>query len=453
MTTDLIILLGVFFVLLALRMPVAFALGLAAVCAALAAALPDAVAMGTAWPTVNATLQNLVLRMAQGIYVPALMPIPFFIFAGELMSTGNVARRLVALANLVIGSVRGGLGMVNVMVCMFFGGITGSSVAEASAVGSLMVPMMEDEGYDRDYAAALTVGASTQGIIIPPSHNAIIYSLAAAGVVSVSIAELFLGGLIPGVLIGVTLMVANYFISHARRYPVRQRRITWREAGRVLWEGALAMLTPIIIVVGIVGIPPWIQGFFTATEAGAVAAIYAFLLTFIIHRDLPLRELPGILKRSVITISIVMLLIATSSAFGLVLAQQRVPEALTAAMLSISESPVLLLLILNVGLLIIGTFMDMAPAILILTPILLPAVTEMGMSPVHFGIMLMLNLAIGLTTPPVGTTMFVGCAIGRTTVERLSRSLILIWPAMVTALLLVTYIPQLTLWVPGLLSR
>lgn len=450
MATDIIILLGVFFVLLALRMPVAFALGLAAVCAALAAALPHAVAMGSVWPTINATLQSLVLRMAQGIYMPALMPIPFFIFAGELMSTGNVARRLVALANLVIGSIRGGLGTVNVMVCMFFGGITGSSVAEVSAVGSLMIPMMEDEGYDRDYAVALTVGASTQGLIIPPSHNAIIYSLAAGGV---SIAALFLAGLIPGVMIGLSLMVANYVIARRRNYPVRERRITLREAGRTLWEGALAMLTPIIIVVGIVGVPPWIKGFFTATEAGAVAAIYAFLLTFCVYRDLPLSALPGILKRSVITISIVMLLIATSSAFGLILAQQRVPEALAQIMLGISHNPLVLLLILNVALLIIGTFMDMAPAILILTPILLPVVTSIGMSPVHFGIMLMLNLAIGLTTPPVGSTLFVGCAIGRTTVERVTGSLILLWPAILVVLLLVTYLPQLTMWVPGLLSR
>jgi tripartite ATP-independent transporter DctM subunit len=448
--TDLAVLLGVFFLLLALRMPVAFALGLAAICGALAAALPGAAAAGLAWPVTNETLQSLVQRMAEGIYVPALMPIPFFIFAGELMSTGNLARRLIALANLVIGAVRGGLGMVNVLVCMFFGGLTGSSVAETSAVGSLMIPMMEDEGYDRDYAVALTVSASTQGLIIPPSHNAIIYSLASGGV---SIAALFLAGMIPGVMIGLSLMVANYFLARRRNYPVRERRVTLREARRTLWEGFLALLMPVIIVVGIVGVPPIIKGFFTATEAGAVAAIYAFLLTFGIYRDLPLKALPGILKRSVITISIVMLLIATSSAFGLILAQQRVPEALTAAMLGISRDPLVLLLILNVSILIIGTFMDMAPAILILTPILLPVVTSIGMSPVHFGIMLMLNLGIGLTTPPVGTTLFVGCALGRTTVERVTRSLVVLWPAMLAVLLLTTYVPQLTLWVPSLLSR
>jgi tripartite ATP-independent transporter DctM subunit len=449
MTADIAILLGVFFALLLVRMPVAFALALAAICGALAPEIPRAAAQGALWQTVSNTLESLVERMAEGITSPVLMAIPFFIFAGEIMATGNVARRLVALANLLIGAVRGGLAMVNVMASMFFGGISGSSVADTSCIGSIMIPMMEDEGYERDYAVAVTVAGSTQGIIIPPSHNAIIYSLAAGGV---SVGALFLGGLVPGVMVGLALMVSTYFIARRRGHPVRERRLSLREVARTLWQGSLALLTPVVIVVGIVGFGPWVKGFFTATEAAAVAAIYAFLLTFVIYRDLPLKVLPGILKRSVSTVSIVMLLIATSSAFSLVLAQERVPEALTRAMLGISHNPILLLLILNAALLIIGTFMDMAPAILILTPILLPVVTSIGMSPVHFGIMLMLNLAIGLTTPPVGSTLFVGCALGRTTIEGVTRSLILLYPSMLIVLLLVTYIPQLTLWVPGVLS-
>jgi len=425
-----IILLGLFIALMLLRVPIAFALGLAAVAAALQAHLP---------------LGGLATRVANSLDSFPLMAIPFFVLAGEIMAHGGTARRLIALAGLVVGAVRGGLALVNIAASMFFGGISGSSVADTSCIGSIMIPMMEEEGYDTDFSVALTVSGSTQGLIIPPSHNAVIYSLAAGG--SVSVGALFLGGAIPGVLIGVGLAIAVVILARVRHFPKRMRRLTAAEALVTLRGGALDLLTPIIIVGGI------ISGVFTATEAAAVAVVYAFLLTFVVHRELPWRALPDVLGRAVVTISLVLILIATSSAFGQILTLERVPERLTTAMVRLSSNPVVLLLIINAGLLVVGLFMDMAPAILILTPILLPVVKSIGMQPVHFGIVLMMNLGIGLCTPPVGASLFVGCAIGKISIERATRALLVLYPAMVAILLLVTYVPALTLWLPGLVWK
>jgi len=425
-----IILLGLFIALMLLRVPIAFALGLAAVAAALQAHLP---------------LGGLATRVANSLDSFPLMAIPFFVLAGEIMAHGGTARRLIALAGLVVGAVRGGLALVNIAASMFFGGISGSSVADTSCIGSIMIPMMEEEGYDTDFSVALTVSGSTQGLIIPPSHNAVIYSLAAGG--SVSVGALFLGGAIPGVLIGVGLAIAVVILARVRHFPKRMRRLTAAEALVTLRGGALDLLTPIIIVGGI------ISGVFTATEAAAVAVVYAFLLTFVVHRESPWRALPDVLGRAVVTISLVLILIATSSAFGQILTLERVPERLTTAMVRLSSNPVVLLLIINAGLLVVGLFMDMAPAILILTPILLPVVKSIGMQPVHFGIVLMMNLGIGLCTPPVGASLFVGCAIGKISIERATRALLVLYPAMVAILLLVTYVPALTLWLPGLVWK
>jgi tripartite ATP-independent transporter DctM subunit len=425
-----IILLGLFIALMLLRVPIAFALGLAAVAAALQAHLP---------------LGGLATRVANSLDSFPLMAIPFFVLAGEIMAHGGTARRLIALAGLVVGAVRGGLALVNIAASMFFGGISGSSVADTSCIGSIMIPMMEEEGYDTDFSVALTVSGSTQGLIIPPSHNAVIYSLAAGG--SVSVGALFLGGAIPGVLIGVGLAIAVVILARVRHFPKRMRRLTAAEALVTLRGGALDLLTPIIIVGGI------ISGVFTATEAAAVAVVYAFLLTFVVHRELPWRALPEVLGRAVVTISLVLILIATSSAFGQILTLERVPERLTTALVRLSSNPVVLLLIINAGLLVVGLFMDMAPAILILTPILLPVVKSIGMQPVHFGIVLMMNLGIGLCTPPVGASLFVGCAIGKISIERATRALLVLYPAMVAILLLVTYVPALTLWLPGLVWK
>ena len=430
MSPTVIILLGLFIALMLLRVPIAFALGLAAVAAALQAHLP---------------LGGLATRVANSLDSFPLMAIPFFVLAGEIMAHGGTARRLIALAGLVVGAVRGGLALVNIAASMFFGGISGSSVADTSCIGSIMIPMMEEEGYDTDFSVALTVSGSTQGLIIPPSHNAVIYSLAAGG--SVSVGALFLGGAIPGVLIGVGLAIAVVILARVRHFPKRMRRLTAAEALVTLRGGALDLLTPIIIVGGI------ISGVFTATEAAAVAVVYAFLLTFVVHRELPWRALPEVLGRAVVTISLVLILIATSSAFGQILTLERVPERLTTAMVRLSSNPVVLLLIINAGLLVVGLFMDMAPAILILTPILLPVVKSIGMQPVHFGIVLMMNLGIGLCTPPVGASLFVGCAIGKISIERATRALLVLYPAMVAILLLVTYVPALTLWLPGLVWK
>lgn len=430
MSPTVIILLGLFIALMLLRVPIAFALGLAAVAAALQAHLP---------------LGGLATRVANSLDSFPLMAIPFFVLAGEIMAHGGTARRLIALAGLVVGAVRGGLALVNIAASMFFGGISGSSVADTSCIGSIMIPMMEEEGYDTDFSVALTVSGSTQGLIIPPSHNAVIYSLAAGG--SVSVGALFLGGAIPGVLIGVGLAIAVVILARVRHFPKRMRRLTAAEALVTLRGGALDLLTPIIIVGGI------ISGVFTATEAAAVAVVYAFLLTFVVHRESPWRALPDVLGRAVVTISLVLILIATSSAFGQILTLERVPERLTTAMVRLSSNPVVLLLIINAGLLVVGLFMDMAPAILILTPILLPVVKSIGMQPVHFGIVLMMNLGIGLCTPPVGASLFVGCAIGKISIERATRALLVLYPAMVAILLLVTYVPALTLWLPGLVWK
>lgn len=430
MSAAIAILFGVFLALIFLRVPIVFALGVAAGAAGLAAGIQP---------------QALAVTMASALDSFPLLAIPFFILAGEIMAQGNMARRLIAFADILIGAVRGGLAMVNVVASMFFGGVSGSSVADTSCIGSIMIPMMEEEGYDADFSVAITVSGSTQGLIIPPSHNAVIYSLAAGG--GVSIGKLFLGGVIPGIMIGLSLMVAVAIVSRARNYPKRMRRLTWADVALAFRKGFPAMLTPLIIVGGI------ISGYFTATEAAAVAALYAFALTFLVYREVPWRELPALLGRAVGTISIVLLLIGTSKAFGFVLAWERVPEAVTQAMLRLSDNRIVILLIINAGLLVVGLFMDMAPAILILTPILLPVVQRIGVDPVHFGIVMMMNLGIGLCTPPVGASLFVGCAIGKIPIERASRALLYCYPAMVAALLLATYVPALTLWLPRLVMK
>jgi len=420
--------LGTFALLIILRVPVAFALGVSSLVAAAA----------IKWP-----ISTIAQWMADALDSTPLMAIPFFILAGEIMAAGGVAKRLVDLANIFVGWIRGGLAMVNVLASMFFGGVSGSSVADTSSVGSIMIPMMVEEGYERDFSVAITVSGSTQGIIIPPSHNAIIYALAAGG--AVSIAKLFLAGIIPGVMIGLSLMVASYIIAKKRGYPCR--KIPFKNAGRVVLHGLLGLLIGVIIIGGI------ISGIFTATEASAVAVIYAFILVFFIYRSLPLRALPGILLSATRTIGIVLLLIATSNAFSRMLALMHVPQLATQAFLAISQSRWVVLLLINILLLLIGMVMDMAPAILILTPILLPVAENVGVDPVHFGIIMMINLAIGLCTPPVGATLFVGCSVGKTKIEEVTRALLPLYPAMIAVLFLVTYIPQVAMFIPRLFEH
>ena len=421
-----LVLLGSLFSLLIIGMPIAYALGVAALVTALFVGLP---------------LEAVLLKVSDGVDDFALLAIPFFVFAGALMAQGGMAWRLVAFANIFVGFLRGGLAMVNVLSSMFFGGISGSAIADTSSIGSIMIPMMRKQGYDDHFSVNITITSATQGIIIPPSHNAIIYTYAAGG--TISIAQLFMAGIIPGIMIGLSLMVLAFVVSSQRNYPKGQL-VPLRQALRITWEALAGLLTVFIIVGGVIG------GIFTPTESAAVAVVWAFFVTMFIYRDLKWRQLPELLHGVIRTVAMVMIVIGFAASFAYLMTLMQVPAKATAMLLALSESRIMILVLINVMLLILGTFMDMAPLILICTPILLPVVTTLGVDPVHFGIIMMLNLGIGLVTPPVGTVLFVGCAIGKVAIERAARHLWPFWIAMVVVLLLVTYIPELALWVPSL---
>ena len=346
------------------------------------------------------------------------------------------------ISNLLVGRVRGGLAQVNCLASMFFGGISGSAVADVSSIGTILIPMMKKNGYDDDFSVGITVTSACQGVIIPPSHNMIIYSLAAGGV---SVGRLFLGGFIPGVMLGLGLMIVSYIFAVRRNYP-KGRKYSLREAVTITKDALLGLMTAVIIMGGV------ISGVFTATESAAVAVVYAFFITFFVYREIPLSAMKGILYGALKTLAMVMALIAAASAFGWLMAYLRIPALATQALLSITNNRVVLLLLINLLLLLLGTIMDMAPLILITTPILYPVVvTELGMSPIHFGIMLILNLAIGLTTPPVGSALFVGCAIGKIRIENVIKTMLPMYLVMVTVLMLITFIPAITMFVPNLL--
>ena len=420
----LLLVFGLFGLLLALRVPVAFCLGLSAFAYVFAADVPPLV---------------VVQKIASQSADTTLLAIPFFILCGEIMSRGGMAGRLIDLANVFVGFIRGGLAMVNVAASMFFGGISGSSVADTSSIGALMIPAMSKRGYDRDFSVAVTVTSSTQGIIVPPSHNAILFSLAAGG--TVSIKSLFLAGYLPGLLIGLALMLLAHGVARRRGYP-SEERVGARRAARIAAGAVPALLTPLIIIV------PIALGRVPAHQAAVVAVVWSALVSTLLYRSLPLREYPGILLRAARTSALVLILIGCAAAFGEVMTYLHVPRQLAAGLAGLADSPWALLLLVNVAVLLLGMVMDMAPLIVILTPILLPVVTAAGVDPVHFGVVLLLNLAIGLCTPPVGSTLFVGCAIGEISMERAARGL---WPfylAMAIILLLVTLVPELSLWLP-----
>lgn len=426
MTVNLVataILLGGFTLLLLLKVPIALALA--------AASISTAAYLGIPLPTMGQT-------MVQGLNSFPLLAIPFFILAGEIMVAGGVSRRLFNLASVLVGWMRGGLAMVNVVTSTLFGGISGSAVADTSALGSVMIPMMKKRGYDTNYSVGVTISSSAQGVLIPPSHNMIIYSLASGGV---SIGALFAGGLIPGILLGISLMGVSYILAVKRGYPTEEP-VPARQIPRIFWEGLTSLTTVVIIIGGILG------GVFTATESAAIACAYAFFLTFVVYREIPLSHIPSILRNSARTLSIVVFLIASASAFGYLLTSLRIPEALTNTLLSLSDSRIVILLLINAMLLALGAIMDMAPLILIMTPVLLPVVQSVGMDPVHFGVLLIFNLAIGLITPPVGGILYVGCAIGRTSIEEVSKAMVPFWLTMIAALLLVTFVPELTMILP-----
>lgn len=422
-----LVLMGSLFVLLIIGMPIAYALGVSAFVTAFYVGLP---------------LEAILLKLSDGVDNFSLLAIPFFVLAGALMAEGGMAWRLVAFANIFVGFMRGGLAMVNILASMFFGGISGSAVADTSSIGSIMIPMMKKQGYDDHFSVNVTISSATQGIIIPPSHNAIIYTYAAGG--TISIAELFMAGIVPGIMIGLALMVLAFVISRKRGYP-KGHSVKPGEALRITWEALAGLLTVVIIVGGVIG------GVFTPTESAAVASVWAFFVTMFIYRDLKWRQLPQVLQSVVRTVAMVMIVIGFASSFAYLMTLMQVPAKATSFLLQLSDNQIVILLLINVMLLALGTFMDMAPLLLICTPILLPVVTALGIDPVHFGIIMMLNLGIGLVTPPVGTVLFVGCAVGKVPIERASRHLWPFWLAMIVVLLLVTYIPIIPMWIPSLL--
>jgi tripartite ATP-independent transporter DctM subunit len=423
----LLLIIAVFVLGVVAGVPVAFTLGIAALAGFLWEGLNPAVAFQ---------------QMAAGMSIFSLLAIPFFVFAGELMLHGGIARRLVALASACVGWMRGGLGMVDVSTSMLFGGISGSAVADTSATGTILIPAMKAKGYGVDYAVALTVTSSIAGILIPPSHNMILYSLAAGGGVSVS--ALFIAGIVPGVMMCLFLALAAYVMAVRRGYPAEPfagfRHLAW-----TFLDALPGLFTAFIILGGV------LSGVFTVTESASFGAIWALVVTVIVYRALSWESFKVAVAASVRTSSVVFLLVGTATAFAYLLALYRLPEHLTDAMLAISDNPVVILLLINLCLLLLGTVMDMAALILITTPIFLPVVTALGVDPVQFGMIMMMNLGLGLTTPPVGAVLFVGCAIGRIRMEAVMRTIWPFWGAILVALLLTTYWPAVSLTLPRLL--
>ena len=425
---DTLILLGSFALLCALGVPVAYALGLAALAAA-------------AW--VDIPLEAVILKISDGTDDFALLAIPFFVLAGAIMAEGGMAARLINLARVFVGMIRGGLALVNILASTLFGCISGSSVADTASIGSVMIPQMVKAGYPRVFATNVTICGSVQALLIPPSHNAVIYALAAGG--TVSVAHLFLAGIFPGLLFGLCLIGLVIWISHRRGYP-KGEPIPLKQVPKIVIEALWGLVTVVIIMGGI------LSGVFTPTESAAVACVYAFLVTFLVYRDYKWRDLPHLIHRVVKTVAMVMMLIGFSVAFGYMMAIMQIPAKATQFFLGVSDNKYVFLMMVNVLLLILGTFMDLAPMLLICTPIFMPVILKLGIDPVHFGMIMILNLGIGLITPPVGPTLFVGCAIGKVTMEQVSKELWPFYGAMCLALLLVTYIPAISLWLPRTLG-
>ncbi|WP_106752622.1 TRAP transporter large permease [Pannonibacter carbonis] len=420
------VLFGTFGFLLLIGMPVAFCLGISSFATVVYLGLPPMI---------------VFQRLNSGVSVFALMAIPFFIFAGELMVRGDIARRLVALAGAAVGHMRGGLGQVNIAASVMFGGISGSAAADASAIGGLMIPQMKERGYGVDYAVNVTVVSSIIALLIPPSHNMIIYSISAGG--RISIADLFTAGIIPGLLLALSLMSAAWWVAKRRGYPT-EAFPGWGAVG-FLFANAI----PGLMLIGIIffGVR---SGVFTASESSCIAAVYALLVTVLAYRTMTLDNFVASTMAAVRTTAMVLLVIGCAASFGWLMALLKVPAEMVALLRGVSDNPIVILLLINVILLFLGTFMDMSPLIVITTPIFLPVAAAYGVDPVHFGVILILNLGIGLCTPPVGSVLFVGCAVGRITVWEAVKT---IWPfygAAFAALLLVTYIPALSLWLPSL---
>ena len=422
------LLIGSFLVLIVLRVPIAFAVGVSTVATFLYLDIP---------------MMMVVTNIVKGLNSFSLMAIPFFILAGEVMSAGSISERLFQLAKSLVGQFRGGLAHVNVLGSMFFGGISGSPVADVSSLGVIEIPMMTDAGYDVDFSTAVTVTSACQGLIIPPSHNMVLYAMVAGGV---SVGKLFCAGYVPGILLGVSLMVCCYFISKKKNYG-KGKKLPLKEALAVTKDTVLAMLAMVIVIGGVSA------GVFTTTESAAIACLYCAFIGLFVYRQMTLKDIPAILGRTVKTLAMIYGLIAAAGAFGWMMTYLNVPQIATNFLLSVSTNKYVILLLINIILLVLGCFMDLTPLVLIMTPILLPVVKRFGMDPVQFGVVMMLNLGIGLCTPPVGTALFTGCAIAGRKIESVSKATLPLYVPMLVVLLLVTYIPGLTMALPNLLMK
>lgn len=431
MTTEslaVLVLLGSMFVFILLRLPIAYAVGLSTVLCLMV--------QGQA-------LVTLPQQMVKGMWSFSLMAVPFFITMGVLMGSGGIGKKLIKLADSLVGWMRGGMAMVNVVDSYFFGGISGSAAADTASLGSIIIPMMVDQGYDVDFATAITITSSVEGLLVPPSHNMVIYAMAAGGV---SVGSLFLAGYIPGAILAISLMVGSYIISVRRNYP-RGSAFSLKNVFKQLRASFWAMAAILIVVAGVVG------GLFTATESAAIAVIYSLFVSVYIYKGLNWRGVWKALDECVETLSIVLILISISTAFGYCLTTLHVPDLAAKALTGLSDNPIVIALMINLLLLVLGCIMDMAPIILIATPILLPIAQSIGIHPIQFGIILVLNCGIGLLTPPVGTVLFIGSAIAKRPMEKIVRATMPFYLCMIVALLLITFIPGISMWLPGLFAK
>ena len=424
-TLAIVVLLGSFLLMILLRFPIAYAVGIASVLCLLVQGLP---------------LTTLCQYMVKGISSFSLMAVPFFITMGVLMGTGGISEKLIALADACVGWMTGGMAMVNIVASYFFGGISGSAAADTASIGSIMIPMMVEQGYDDDFSTAVTITSSCEGLLVPPSHNMVIYAMSAGGI---SVGALFLAGYLPGALLAVSLMIGSYIISKRRHYP-KGDKFSFKNLIKQFATSIWALAAVLVVVFGVVG------GIFTATESAAIAVLYSLVVSVFIYKGLDWKGVWKVLDKCVDTLSIVLILISTSSVFGFCLTRLHVPDMAARGITGLTTNPYILALLLNLILLLLGCIMDMAPIILIATPILLPIATSIGIDPVQFGIIMVLNCGIGLLTPPVGAVLFIGSAVGKVKMERVVKATLPFYLCMIVALLLITFVPQISMLLPSL---
>lgn len=426
-TTAILILLGVFALLIFLGIQIAYAM--------LISSIVSIFYLGLSPITIVTTLVD-------GLSGFTFLAIPFFILTGEIMAQGGISDKLIDFSKALVGWMRGGLAMVNIVARTFFGGISGSASADTASLGTILIPMMEKDGYDGEFSTAVTMASSVQGLLIPPSHNMVIFAMAAGGL---SVGKLFMGGLIPGIFLGITLMIFTYFVSIKRNYP-KGEKFCIKALIKSFRETIWGLFTVLIVVVGVVA------GIFTATEAAAISTLYAFIITFFVYREIPLSHFGKILKKSLNTLSIVLMLIASAGTFGFVITYLKVPSFVANAILGFTSNPIIILLLINLILLLLGMIMGMASIIVIMTPILLPIVTQIGVDPIQFGAILILNCGIGLLTPPVGGVLFIGSGVSGIKIEKIVKEMIPFYIVLFCVLMCITFVPAITMTIPNMMG-